>query len=253
MFAARARAIVIGALASLAAPTAGANAEGVRNVLELFTSQGCSSCPPADRILSQLAHDPDVLALSFPVDYWDYIGWKDTLAAPNYTARQKAYASASGKGQIYTPQVVVNGLTDAVGSDLGAIEQAERTTAKRSGVLSVPLSVVEAEGKISVSVGAASAGAPKVGGVYLLAFASSRTVTVQRGENAGSTLTYANVVRAITKIGDWDGAPVKLEADLSQAHLNGADSYAVIVQAGEHAAPSAILDAARGPGPTPSD
>jgi hypothetical protein len=253
MFAARAGAIVIGALASLAAPAAGANAEGVRNVLELFTSQGCSSCPPADRILSQLARDPDVLALSFPVDYWDYIGWKDTLAAPNYTARQKAYASASGKGQIYTPQVVVNGLTDAVGSDLGAIEQAERTTAKRSGVLSVPLSVVEAEGKIKVSVGPASTGAPKAGGVYLLAFASSRTVTVQRGENAGSTLTYANVVRAITKIGDWDGAPVKLEADLSQAHLNGADSYAVIVQAGEHAAPSAILAAARGPGPTPSD
>jgi hypothetical protein len=253
MFAARAGAIVIGALASLAASAPGANAEGVRNVLELFTSQGCSSCPPADRILSQLARDPGVLALSFPVDYWDYIGWKDTLAAPNYTARQKAYASASGKGQIYTPQVIVNGLTDAVGSDLGAIEQAERTTGKRNGVLSVPLSVVEADGKISVSVGAASAGGPKVGGVYLLAFASSRTVTVQRGENAGSTLTYANVVRAITKIGDWDGAPVKLEADLSQAHLNGADSYAVIVQAGEHAAPSAILAAARGPGPTPSD
>ena len=134
MFAARAGAIVIGALASWAAPMAGANAEGVRNVLELFTSQGCSSCPPADRILSQFARDPDVLALSFPVDYWDYIGWKDTLAAPNYTARQKAYASASGKGQIYTPQVIVNGLTDAVGSDLGAIEQAERTTAKRNEI-----------------------------------------------------------------------------------------------------------------------
>jgi hypothetical protein len=253
MFAARAGAIVIGAFASLAAPTAGANAEGVRNVLELFTSQGCSSCPPADRILSQLARDPSVLALSFPVDYWDYIGWKDTLAAPNYTARQKAYASASGKGQIYTPQVVVNGLTDAVGSDLGAIEQAERTTGTRNGVLSVPLSVAEADGKIKVSVGAASAGAPKAGGVDRLAFASSRTVTVQRGENAGSTLTYANVVRAITKIGDWDGAPVKLEADLSQAHLNGADSYAVIVQAGGRAAPSAILAAARGPGPNPSD
>jgi hypothetical protein len=153
MFGARAGAIVIGALASLAAPAPGAYAEGVRNVLELFTSQGCSSCPPADRILSQLSRDPSVLALSFPVDYWDYIGWKDTLAAPNYTARQKAYASASGKGQVYTPQVIVNGLADAVGSDLEAIEQAERTTAKRSGVLSVPLSVVEEGGKINVSVG----------------------------------------------------------------------------------------------------
>jgi hypothetical protein len=185
-----------------------------------------------------------VLALSFPVDYWDFIGWKDTLAAPVYTARQKAYASATGKGQVYTPQVIVNGLTDAVGSDIDAIEQAERATAKRSGVLSVPLSIDERDGKINVSIGAAS---PRAAGVYLLALASSRTVTVQRGENAGSTLTYANVVRAMTKIGDWNGAPVSLEADISQAHLDGADSYAVIVQADERAHPSAILAAARGP------
>jgi hypothetical protein len=252
MFAARTAAITIGALVSLAAPVGIANAEGVRNVLELFTSQGCSSCPPADRILSRLARDPSVLALSFPVDYWDYIGWKDTLAEPNYTARQKAYASSSGKGQIYTPQMIVNGLTDAVGSDLKAIEQAEGATAKR-GVLSVPLTVVEQGDKINVSVGAAGAASPKAAGVYLLAFASSRTVTVQRGENAGSTLTYANVVRAMTKIGEWSGAPINLEADLSQAHLNGADSYAVIVQAGERASPSAILAAARGPGASPSD
>ena len=246
MFAKRAGAMMVGALASLAASGA-ANAEGVRNVLELFTSQGCSSCPPADRILGKLARDPNTLALSFPVDYWDYIGWKDTLAAPVYTARQKAYASASGKGQVYTPQVIVNGLTDAVGSDLEAIEQAERETSKRGGVLSVPLSVVEQGGKINISVGAADSASPRAGGVYLLALASSRTVTVQRGENAGSTLTYFNVVRAMTKIGDWNGLPVNLDADLAQAHLDGADSYAVIVQAGGRAQPSAILAAARGP------
>ena len=247
MFAMRAGAIIIGAFASLAALSSAANAEGVRNVLELFTSQGCSSCPPADRIMGQIARDPSVLALSFPVDYWDYIGWKDTLAEPNYTARQKAYAAASGRGQIYTPQVIVNGLTDAVGSDLGAIEQAERATVERGGVLSVPLSVVERDGKINISVGAAGAASPRAAGVYLLAFASSRTVIIQRGENAGSTLTYSNVVRAMTKIGDWTGAPINLEADLSQAHVDGADSYAVIVQAGGRAQPSAILAAARGP------
>ncbi|WP_158816452.1 thioredoxin family protein [Methylocapsa sp. S129] len=246
MFAMRAGAIIIGVATSLATPGA-ANAEGVRNVLELFTSQGCSSCPPADRILGELARDPSTLALSFPVDYWDYIGWKDTLATPTYTARQKAYASASGKGQVYTPQLIVNGLADVVGSDLGAIEQAERTTVKQSGVLSVPLSVVEQGGKINISVGAANAASPRTAGVYLLAFASSRTVVVQRGENAGSTLTYANVVRAMTKIGDWNGVPVNLEADLAQARLDGADSYAVIVQAGARAQPSAILAAARGP------
>jgi hypothetical protein len=224
-----------------------ASAASVRSVVELFTSQGCSSCPPADRILGQLAQDPSVLAISFPVDYWDYIGWKDTLATPTYTARQKAYASTNGKRQVYTPQVIVNGLTDAVGSDLAAIERAERETAKQGGVLSVPLSVVQQNGKIDISVGAASDDSPQTAGIYLLALASSRTVTVQRGENAGSTLTYSNVVRAMTKIGDWNGAPVTLQADLSQAHLDGADSYAIIVQAGGRAQPSAILAAARGP------
>ncbi len=244
MLALRAGAITIGALVSLTSP---AGAAGVRNVVELFTSQGCSSCPPADRILSRLAHDPATLALSFPVDYWDYIGWKDTLATPSYTARQKAYALASGKGAVYTPQAIVDGLTDAVGSDMEAIEEAESETGKRAGVLSVPLTVVERNGKIDISVGAAGVGSPQSAGVYLLALASSRTVIVQRGENAGSTLTYSNVVRAMTKIGDWNGAAVALQADLSQAHLDGADSYAVIVQAGARAQPSTILAAARGP------
>jgi hypothetical protein len=244
MLALRAGAIMVGTLVSLTSP---AGAAGVRNVVELFTSQGCSSCPPADRILSRLARDPGTLALSFPVDYWDYIGWKDTLATPSYTARQKAYALASGKGAVYTPQAIVNGLADAVGSDLEAIEEAEGETVKRAGVLSVPLTVVERNGKIDVSVGAAGAASPQSAGVYLLALASSRTVTVQRGENAGSTLTYSNVVRAMTKIGDWNGAAVDLQADLSQAYLDGADSYAVIVQAGARAQPSTILAAAHGP------
>ncbi len=246
MFAKRARAMIIGALA-LGASAAAAKAEGVRNVLELFTSQGCSSCPPADRILSRLAQDPDTLALSFPVDYWDYIGWKDTLATPIYTARQKAYASATGKGQVYTPQVIVNGLTDVVGSDITAIEQAERETSKRSGVLSIPLSVVERGGKIHIAVGAAEGSAPRAASVYLMAFASSRTVEVARGENAGATLTYANVVRGITKLGDWNGAALDLEAEPSQAHMDGADSYAVILQASGDGQPSAMLAAARGP------
>jgi hypothetical protein len=245
MFALREGAIMIGALASLAAPSSLASAEGVRSVVELFTSQGCSSCPPADRILGLLAQDPNILAISFPVDYWDYIGWKDTFATPTYTARQKAYASTSGKNQVYTPQVIVNGLADAVGSDLAAIERAERETVKTHGVLSVPLSVVERDGKIDISVGAGGAG--QSASVYLLALAHSRTVTVQRGENAGATLTYSNVVRAMTKIGDWEGAPVTLQADLAQAHLDDADSYAVILQAGGRAQPSAILAAARGP------
>jgi len=246
MFAMRAAAAMFGALASMALPGA-AEAEGIRNVLELFTSQGCSSCPPADRILGQLARDPNTLALSFPVDYWDYIGWKDTLAAPIYTARQKAYAESNGTGEVYTPQIIVNGLTDVVGSDVAAIQKAERETARRGDVLSVPLSVVERDGKIEIAIGDAGAGEPIAAGVFLVAVARSRTVDIQRGENAGSTLTYANVVRAMVKIGDWNGSAAKFEADLAQARADGADSYAVIVQKGGRARPAAILAAARGP------
>jgi len=242
-----ATAAIVATFAFVSAPTLAAEAAPVRSVVELFTSQGCSSCPPADRILAELTRDPNVLAMSFPVDYWDYIGWKDTLAEPTHAQRQEAYAKASGRGQVYTPQAIVNGLADAVGSDRRQIEEAVAATAKRAGVLSVPLSVVEQGDAITISVGAAPAGAPHSAGVYLLALASKRTVTIERGENAGATITYSNVVRGMTKVGEWSGAPVTLRASLAQARLDGADAYAVIVQEGDRAAPSAILAAAKGP------
>jgi hypothetical protein len=240
-------AAIIVTFALVSAPTFAAETAPVRSVVELFTSQGCSSCPPADRILAELARDPNVLALSFPVDYWDYIGWKDTLAEPTHAQRQEAYARVSGRGQVYTPQAIVNGLADAVGSDRRQIEEAAAATAKRAGVLSVPLSFVEQGDAINISVGAAPTGAPHSAGVYLLALASKRTVTIERGENAGATITYSNVVRGMTKVGEWGGAPITLKANLAQARLDGADAYAVIVQEGDRAAPSAILAAAKGP------
>src|SRR5262245_64759959 len=101
---------------TLASAAGQANAEP-RAVVELFTSQGCSSCPPADALLGKLAHDPDVIALSLPIDYWDYIGWKDTLALPGHTNRQKAYSRARGDRNVYTPQAIVNGAAQALGSD----------------------------------------------------------------------------------------------------------------------------------------
>jgi hypothetical protein len=244
---ATAKALVVASLVGCGTPVLAAEATDVKAVVELFTSQGCSSCPPADRVLGELARDPHVLALSFPVDYWDYIGWKDTLAERTYTLRQQAYAKASGHGEVYTPQAIINGIAAAIGSDRDQIEAAENITARRAGVMSVPLSVAEQGGNINISVGAAPEGAPRKASVFLIALASKRTVTVQRGENAGSTLTYSNVVRAITKIGDWNGAATSLQASLDQAHLDGADTYAVILQEGERTAPSAILAAAKGP------
>src|ERR1700704_5314493 len=108
---------------SSVAPHSSVQAEP-RAVIELFTSQGCSSCPAADKLLGELANDPSLVSISVPIDYWDYLGWKDTLADPRNTARQRAYAHVRGDGKVYTPQVVVNGSGHALGSDKSAIEQA---------------------------------------------------------------------------------------------------------------------------------
>ena len=104
-----------------------------RAVVELFTSQGCSSCPPADKILGELAKDPSVIALSMPIDYWDYLGWKDTLADARFTARQRAYSRVRGDREVYTPQAVINGSVHVIGSDRAGIENAINTTRKTDG------------------------------------------------------------------------------------------------------------------------
>jgi hypothetical protein len=220
-----------------------AAAARVHSVIELFTSQGCSSCPPADKILGELARNPDILAVSLPIDYWDYIGWRDTLASPLFTARQKAYAAGSGHDQVYTPQAIVDGLADVVGSDAAAIEKAARESLGTDGVMAVPLDVSVSGATIDVSIGEASPGAPTQAGVYLLALTRTKSVKVERGENAGATLTYANVVRAIIKIGEWDGKKLSLSADEALAHVDGADSFAVVLQTGGRAQPGAMLAA----------
>src|SRR6266511_155959 len=122
-----------------------------RGVIELFTSQGCSSCPPADKLIGELAKDQSLVALSLPIDYWDYLGWKDTLADPRHTARQKAYSHMRGDRDVYTPQTVVNGAAQALGSDKTAIEQAITRTHAETKVLTVPLAISIANGKLSVS------------------------------------------------------------------------------------------------------
>src|ERR1700726_741917 len=110
-----------------------------RAVVELFTSQGCSSCPPADRLLGELAHDPAIVALSLSIDYWDYLGWKDTLADPRHTARQRGYARVRGDREVYTPQAVINGAVHALGSDKTAIDAAILATKADPSTLSVPV------------------------------------------------------------------------------------------------------------------
>src|SRR5256886_7045454 len=127
-----------------------------RAVVELFTSQGCSSCPPADRIIGELAKDPDVIALSLPIDYWDYLGWKDTLADSRFSARQKAYSRMRGDRDVYTPQVVVNGSRHVIGSDRTRIEGAITDTQKADCVLSVPVTMTVSGKHTTVSVAASN-------------------------------------------------------------------------------------------------
>src|SRR5882762_5741846 len=128
-----------------------------RAVVELFTSQGCSSCPPADKIIGELSKDPSIIALSMPIDYWDYLGWKDTLADSRFSARQKAYSQMRGDRDVYTPQVVVNGSAHVIGSDRAGIEGAISDTKKADGVMSVPVSMTLSGKQINVSVAASKA------------------------------------------------------------------------------------------------
>jgi hypothetical protein len=229
----------LAAVASLAmALPAGAEP---RAVVELFTSQGCSSCPPADRLLGELARDPSVVAMSLPIDYWDYIGWKDTLAKPRHTARQRFYARTRGDGDVFTPQVVVNGVTHAIGSDKAAIEQAIAESQREGAIPNLPVKLAVADGKLNVSVFGSHP--EKAGGeVWLCALGTAVPVAIGRGENTGHTVTYHNVVRRWVKLGDWAGTPRTFSVPL--ADLESADAAAVIVQAGTADRPGAMLGAA---------
>ncbi|HEY2755268.1 MAG TPA: DUF1223 domain-containing protein [Pseudolabrys sp.] len=219
-----------------------------RAVIELFTSQGCSSCPPADRLLGELSKDPSLVTLSLPVDYWDYLGWKDTLALHGHSDRQRAYAEARGDREVYTPQVVVNGIVHALGSDKGAIEKAIAQTDSTASPLTLPVTMAVADGNVTVNV---PAGKDKNGSaeVWLCPISRKLPVTIERGENRGHTLTYYNVVRRWLKLGDWHGAAEKFSMPVSKIAdsdftIEDIDHLAVIVQSGPAAKPGLMLGAA---------
>lgn len=217
-------------------------------VIELFTSQGCSSCPPADALLSKLAREPGVTALSFPVDYWDYIGWKDTFASPTNTARQKAYAAARGDNHVYTPQAVVNGLMHAVGSDALEVATARQLAYGDKGALKVSLSVTDSGDKLVARAGAAVEGAGKWGSLWLVPVAKSRSVAIGRGENNGRSVTYTNVVRGMKKIGDWSGAATSFDITKSDLKTRDSDAWVLMLQSSSGGKPGAVLAVAKSDG-----
>ena len=219
-----------------------------RAVIELFTSQGCSSCPPADKILGELAKDPSVIALSMPIDYWDYLGWKDTLADSRFSARQKAYSQVRGDREVYTPQVVVNGSVHVIGSDRAGIESAIDTTKKTGGVMSVPVTMTRSGKQLNVSVAASGEGPVAMHGeVWICAISNSVPIAIGRGENSGREITYHNVVRNLLKLGDWDGSSGSWTVPLENISREGIDAAVVYVQDGSRDKPGPMLGAAYAP------
>jgi hypothetical protein len=218
--------------AALAVPAhAQTPAPGSLPVLELFTSQGCSSCPAADALFKGYAARRDVVALSMPVDYWDYLGWKDTLANAKFTQRQRAYAKLRGDGQIYTPQVVINGRQHVVGSSKADIEKALKS-AGGGDAAATQLTATISGDKITIDLPAAGSGAGADMTVWLAVVRPEAQVDVKSGENRGKKLIYFNVVRDILPAGMWSGAATSIKHSLAAVSRSGEDRLAVLVQKG---------------------
>jgi hypothetical protein len=180
-------------------------------VLELFTSQGCSSCPPAEALLGELATRPEVLALAMHIDYWDNLGWKDPYSNRAATARQRAYNAQFTVGGIYTPQMVVDGHWQAVGSDAGEVADAIKLADRARRTVPMRLAVVEGTAHVAI----AQAAATDAGTVWLIGFDRRHDTTVRAGENAGRTLLQANVVRGLAPIGHFDGTAAEINGKVS--------------------------------------
>jgi hypothetical protein len=229
-----------------AASLAAARAGEPRALIELFTSQGCSSCPAADKLLGDLAADPSLVAISVPIDYWDYLGWKDTLALAAHSARQRAYAHVRGDRQVYTPQVVVNGSTHALGSDRAAIERAIAQTDRNHAVMSLPVLMSVGGNDLVVKVDSEE-NENITAEVWLCPLARAVPVAIGRGENHGRTVTYHNVVRHWLKLGEWSGAAETWNVPVAEIKTDGVDAAALMVQEGTRDKPGIILGAAYTP------
>jgi hypothetical protein len=222
----RRRYSLIGVLVAALAGTAATQgrAEPVRAVVELFTSQGCSSCPPADALVQDLARQPGVIALTLPVDYWDYLGWKDTLASPHFSKRQRLYAKERGDGQVYTPQTVINGATHHVGSDRAAIAKAVPAAA-----LPVTMTLSE-QPQAAASLSLPAAIAPIKGGtLWLMPISRREQVVIVRGENRGKTISYTHVARDLVRLGEWTGQAQSFAIPAGAVSAGKADGFVVVL------------------------
>jgi hypothetical protein len=200
-------------------------------MVELFTSQGCSSCPPADAVLGDLARRPDVLALSLPVDYWDNLGWTDTYAKAAFTARQRAYSAQWQSNRVYTPQAVINGTLDVVGSRRQAM--VDSVNAQAALVQPLTLGLQQGATGLTLSIRSAlkdAATIPAGADIWVARFQARGHVTIKRGENGGRDLDYWNVVTDLHRLDAYHGGDVTLT--LSEPAPQRGTGLAVFVQAG---------------------
>ena len=231
--------IAAASLALLVSPlVAGELKQNPKAVVELFTSQGCSSCPPADALLDELGARPDVLALGYHVDYWDYIGWPDTFGDAAHSDRQRAYAAAWGAGRIYTPQMVVNGTQGVVGS-----RRTEVTAALSNAALQLPVALEHVDDMLKIAIPAKAGLEEAV--VWLVCFRDRADVVIERGENKGKTIGYTQIVLNRQVLGMWDpAAGASLKVPLKEVMPEGANGLAVLVQGEKNGLPGPILGAA---------
>ncbi len=212
-----------------------------RGVVELFTSQGCSSCPPADAALYQLTLKDDIVAISYHVDYWNYRGWADTLSDKRYSDRQYGYARTLGNANVYTPQAVLNGRADTAASDPLGIEKTLVSMKQEGRGLDVTISAALSSDELKIDVGA---GAGKAD-IIIAYFADKSTVAIDRGENTGRTLDYYHAVTDIATIGMWSGKPQTITLPSAMLSKAGHDGCAILLQTHDaDGNPGAILGAA---------
>jgi len=209
-------------------------------VAELFTSQGCNSCPPADDVLAGLVGQKNILALSYSVDYWNYLGWKDTLAKPACGRRQKAYNRALGKSGVYTPQMIIQGTYDLVGSQAAAIHQkiaevdiSQKKKLKSGSEVEPKLSFIAQQNMIFLKISRGKLGEKIAATIWIIAYDFEKTVTITKGELKGQRRKYHNVVQSIKRVGSWMGDDIKLTLSYGDIGTEKYDGYAVLLQTNE--------------------
>jgi hypothetical protein len=228
--------LVVSALSVGLGAVAGAETRPV--VLELFTSEGCSSCPPAEVIVNELAQRSDVLPLSFHVDYWDGLGWRDRFSLASATERQRGYARTLRLASVYTPQAVIDGARDIVGSQRSAVMEA--VSGRRDGVAT---SVSVSGETIQIHVGAGSDAASA--DVLLVAYLREADTLIRRGENSGRTVKESNIVRSLYVLGQWKGKPREFQLSLGRLPENVTDIAVIVQSAGQGAILGAVAQPIR--------